>query len=339
MQTGRNMATVAEAESMIPSTSRSTEAAMNKTIWVCWAAILIACTLSFAVAAEPRVTSRLEMPIAIQDGHMRNPFQLQLGTALSPAKFIPYPTTPTGCRGDSSSSLKVLSREPLVTVQDCVDPDTGKRTYWIGGRSKSGRTWSRALGFRSGGYFFQEYPIGASEDGVLTNRLVTYALDSGEPTRLVPTRTIESEDREVPLYDIIGSGIQLPGADEVLVYIMDNGQADSGLHRINPLTGDSRKLMNVDRNWGGAHWKIEEFATYDNATFIVWIERFTQRGPEKLRLRGYDWRNEKTAFLVPLIEDRVLMDVRLVVEDPRIGASFMDLSTGKVTGLVLEPSP
>jgi len=295
--------------------------------------------LSSQAAADPKLTSTIEMPLSLQDGQMRNPYQLKLGTVLEPPRFVAYPTTPTGCRGDSSSSLKVLAREPLVTVQDCVDADSGKRTFWIGGRSKGGHTWSRPLGFKSGGYSFREYPIGASEDGVLTNLLVTYALDSGEPMRPVPTRRLENEDREVPVYDVIGSGIQLPGSDDVLVYIMDNGQSDSGLHRINPLTGDSKKLMSVDRAWGGAHWKIEEFATYDNATFIVWIERFTQRGPEKLRLRGYDWRNEKTAFLVPLTEDRVLMDVRLVVEDPRIGVSYMDLTQGKVTGLVLQSLP
>lgn len=303
---------------------------------------LIACGFWFApmqLFAQPRIAARIDAPFSLQDGHMRNPYQLQLGTALKPATFIPYPTQPTGCRGDASSTLRVLAREPLVTVQDCVNQDTGKRTFWIGGRTNAGRTWSRALGMKSGDHFFQEYPIGATEDGVLTNRLVAYALDSGEPLLPMATRTIESEGREVPIYDVIGAGAMIPGTQEALVYIMDNGQQDSGLHRINPLTGEDRKLMSVDRAWGGAHWKIEEMVPYDNATYMVWIERFTQRGPEKLRLRGYDWRNEETAFLVPLIEDRVLMDVRLVVDGLRIGVSFLDLSQGKVTGLILEPGP
>lgn len=294
--------------------------------------------LSGGAHAEPRIAAKVELPVVIEQGHMRNPYQLKLGDTLHPPTLVAYPTTPTGCRGDSSSSLKVLARSPLVTVQDCVG-DNGKRTYWIGGRSDSGRTWSRALGFTSGEHRFQEYPIGASADGVLTNLLVTYALDSGEPTRLTPTRRIETEDREVPLYDVIGTGIQIPGSDDVLVFMSERLDDESGLHRINPATGERRKLMSVDRSFGGAHWKIEEMAPYDNASFIVWVERFTQRGPEKLRLRGYDWRNERTLFLVPIIEDRVLMDVRLVVDDPRIGVSFMDLSQGRITGIVLEPKP
>lgn len=191
--------------------------------------------------------------------------------------------------------------------------------------------WRRPLGFRSGGFTFDEIVAGATREGVVLNNLTVLAPGTGKVLFAPPTHPVDKEARPVPDFDLAESTMFLPDRRAFVTFEAEVSllERSGGVYLLDPRTGKRDLLLPVSTSLLGGYWRVEAMALDASRRHLLLGHRFSFRGPGGVSFVVFDLAGRRKVYEERFIEDHYGGELAFAVDGRgNVGFSFADLTEG-----------